>query len=208
MASVLLYLGGAIFVPGRAFRRLAKERRRFAEGFRVVFLVGILYTLSAAGLAVSGALIPAPVFLPLDAHNYYFFEIFFALPAFLLAWLAASATGTLVSLVFLGRGGFKAAAAPWAFAFAGPSFLMWLPHAVFSGFLLLGMSQQEFMSYTADPGFLQTAFLIYQGLAALLLAAGSVRAAAAGRSLRPVGALLTGLFAAAVFGGIIGLVIR
>ncbi len=79
---------------------------------------------------------------------------------------------------------------------------------ILSGFLLLGMSQQEFMSYTADPGFLQTAFLIYQGLAALLLAAGSVRAAAAGRSLRPVGALLTGLFAAAVFGGIIGLVIR
>jgi len=59
MASVLLYLGGAIFVPGRAFRRLAKERRRFAKGFRVVFLVGTLYTLSAAGLAVSGALIPA-----------------------------------------------------------------------------------------------------------------------------------------------------
>ena len=122
--------------------------------------------------------------------------------------ITASAAGMLVSLIFRGRGGFKAAAAPWAFAFAGPSFLMWLPHAVFSGFLLLGMSQQEFMSYTADPGFWQTAFLIYQGLAALLLAVGSVRAAAAGRSLRPAGALLTGLFAAAVFGGIIGLVIR
>jgi hypothetical protein len=208
MASILLYLGAAMFVPRRAFLRLGGERRKFAKGFRVTLLVGILYTLSVIGLAASGAMLPAPVFLPLDPHNYYFYEIFFTLPAIIIAWLIASGSGTLVSLVMGGRGPFKAAAAPWAFAFAAPAFMMWLPHAVFSGFLLLGMSQKEFMSYTAESGPWQTGFWIYQGLAVLLLIVGSVKAAAVGRSLRPVAALLTGLFAAGVCAGIIGLLIR
>jgi len=208
MASILLYLSAAMFVPRRAFQRLGGERRRFAKGFRVMLLVGILYTLSVIGLAASGAMLPAPAFLPLDPHNYYFYEIFFTLPAFVVAWLTASGAGTLVSLVMGGRGPFKAAAAPWAFAFAAPAFMMWLPHAAFSGFLLLGMSQREFMSTTAAPGPWQTGFWIYQGLAVLLLIVGSIKAAAVGRSLRPVPAFLTGLVAAGVFAGIIGLAIR
>jgi len=208
MASILLYLGDAMFAPRRAFQRLGGERRKFVKGFRVMLLIGILYTLSVIGLAASGAMLPAPVFLPLDLHNYYFYEIFFTFPAFIAAWLIASGAGTLVSLVFGGRGPFKAAAAPWAFAFAAPAFMMWLPHAAFSGFLALGMSQKEFMSYTAAPGPRQTGFWIYQGLAVLLLIVGSAKAAAVGRSLRPVPAFLTGLFAAGVFAGIIGFVIR
>jgi hypothetical protein len=208
MASIIFYLGGAFFAPRRIFKRLLNERRRFAKGFRIMLFIGILYTLSVVGLAVGGALLPAPGFLPLDARNYYFYEMFFTLPAFIAAWLLAAAVGTLLSLVLGGRGPFKAAAAAWAFAFAVPSFLMWLPHAAFSAFLLLGMSQKEFMSYTADPGPIQTGFLIFQGLAALLLVVGSVKAEAVGRSLRWIGALIAGLVAAGVFAGIIGYVIR
>ena len=208
MASILFYLGGTFFAPHRIFRRLLGERRRFAKGFRIMLFISLLYLISVVGLAVAGALLPAPAFLPLDAHNYYFYEMFFVLPAFLGAWLLGSGVGALVSLVLGGRGSFKAAAAAWAFAFAAPSFMMWLPHAAFSVFLLLGMSQKEFMSYTADPGPIQTAFLIYQGLAALLLVIGSSKAAAAGRSIRGMRALVSGLFAAAVYAGIIGCVIR
>jgi hypothetical protein len=208
MASILFYLGGAFFAPRRIYQRLLGERRKFAKGFRIMLFIGILYLLSVAGLAIAGALLPAPGFLPLDAHNYYFYEMFFVLPAFIGAWLLASGAGLLVSLVLGGRGPFKAAAAAWAFAFAVPSFLMWLPHAAFSGFLLLGMSQKEFMSYTAGPGPIQTGFLIYQGLAVLLLVVGSAKAAAVGRSLRGIAALAAGLSAAAVFAGVIGYVIR
>ena len=208
MASILFYLGGGFFAPTRIFRRLMGERRRFAKGFRITLFVGILFLLSVVGLAVAGARLPAPGFLPLDAHNYYFYEMFFVLPAFLAAWLLGSGAGALVSLALGGRGPFKAAAAAWAFAFAVPAFMMWLPHAAFSAFLLLGMSQKEFMSYTAAPGPIQTAFLIYQGLAGLLLVVGSAKAAAVGRSIRGAAALVSGLFAAAVYAGIIGYVIR
>jgi len=208
MASIIFYLGGAFVIPRRAFKRLLTERKRFAKGFRIMLFIGVLYTISVAGLAVAGALLPAPGFLPLDSHNYYFYEMFFVLPTFIGTWLLASGAGTLVSPVLGGRGPFKTAAATWAYAFAAPSFMMWLPHAVFSGFLTLGMSQKEFMSYTAEPGPWRTGFWIYQGLAILLLIAGSAKAAAVGRSLRPIFALLTGLIAAGLFAGIIGFVIR
>lgn len=208
MASILFYLGGALFAPARAFRRLMGERRRFVKGFRIMLVIGFLYLLSAAGLAIAGAILPAPGFLPLEPHNYYFFEMFFILPVFCAAWLLGSGAGMLVSLALGRRGLFQAAAAAWAFAFAVPSFMMWLPHAVFSLFLLLGMPQKEFMSYTADPGPIQTGFFVYQGLAVLLLVAGSAKAAAAARSLRGIGALAAGLAAAGVFAAIIGLVIR
>ncbi|MHB8055254.1 MAG: hypothetical protein ACYDH3_08410, partial [Candidatus Aminicenantales bacterium] len=196
MASIIFYLGAMFVAPRRGFRRLLTEKKRFAKGFRIMLFIGILYTISIAGLAVAGALLPAPGFLPLDSHNYYFYEMFFALPAFIGAWLLASGAGTIVSLALRGRGPFKAAAAAWAYAFAAPLFLMWLPHAAFSGFLTLGMSQKEFMSYTAAPGPWQIGFWIYQGLAVLLLVVGSAKAAAVGRSLRGVFSVITGLIAA------------
>lgn len=208
MALFLYYLGAAAIVPGRAFRRLDKEPKKFVKGLRVMIFIGILYTISAAGLAAAGALLPAPALIPLPPQNYYFYEMFFTLPTFVAAWLIAAGLGTLASLVVGGRGSFKAGAAAWAFAFAVPAFLMWLPHAAFSGFLTLGMSQKEFMSYTADPGPWRTGFWAYQGLALLLLMVGSVKAASVGRGLKPIPALLTGIFAAGLFAGILGLVIR
>jgi hypothetical protein len=208
MASIIYYLGGAFVAPRRIFRHLLAERKRFAKGFRIMLFIGILYTISVAGLAVAGALLPAPGFLPLDSRNYYFYEMFFVLATFIGAWLLASGAGTLVSLALGGRGPFKAAAATWAYAFAAPSFMMWLPQAVFSGFLALGMSQKEFMSYTAGPGPWRTGFWIYQGLAVLLLVVRSAKAASVGRTLRSVPALITGLIAAGVFAGILGVVIR
>jgi len=208
MAVFLYYLGAAAVVPGRAFKRLEREPKKFRKGFRVMIMIGLLFAISAAGLAAAGALLPAPAFLPLPSHNYYFYEMFFALPVFVAAWLIGAAAGLVFSLLLGGWGSFKAAAAAWAFAFAVPAFLMWLPHALFSGFLTLGMSQKEFMSYTAYPGLWRTAFFAYQVLALFLLLLGSTRAAQVARDLKPIPAVITGFFAAGVFAWVIGFVIR
>ncbi len=208
MASFIYYLGAAAVVPGRAFRRLDREPKKFVKGLRVIVFIGLLYAISAAGLAAAGALLPAPVFLPLSPHNYYFFEMFFALPVFCAAWLIGAGGGNILARILGGRGSAKTAAGAWAFAFAVPAFLLWLPHAVFSGFLTLGMSQKEFMSYTADPGIWRTGFFAYQGLALLLLIVGSVKAASVGRALKLVPAVLSGLFAAGLFAWIVGFAIR
>ncbi len=208
MASLITYLGAAAIVPGRAFRRLDREPKRVVKGLRAMIIVGVLFAVSAAGLAAAGALLPAPVVLPLPSHNYYFFEMFFALPVFLAAWLVGAGGGNLLASVLGGRGQAKTATGAWGIAFAVPSLLMWIPHAVFSGFLILGMSQREFMSYTAAPGIWKTGFFAYQGLALLLLLVGSIKAASVGRNLKPLPAFLTGLFAAGLFALLIGISIR
>jgi hypothetical protein len=208
MASMLSYFGGAAIKPRRTFERLLVEPKKFAKGFRVMFLTGILFTLTVAALAAAGALLPAPALIPLAPQNYYFFEIFFTAPVFVTAWLLSAGLAHLASLVFGGRGPFKATAAALAYAFAVPAFLMWLPQTVFAGFLLLGMSQEEFMSYTASPGPWQTGAWIYLGLVLLLLLAGAVKAVGVVRKLKGVSALLVGLFAAGVFGVIVGIFIR
>jgi hypothetical protein len=208
MASVLSYFGRALVRPRRTFERLQSEPKKFAKGLRVTILIGFLYTLTATALAAAGALLPAPAFLPLASQNYYFYEIFFAAPLFLFAWILSAGGACLISLLFGGQGPFKGTASALAYAFSLPAFLMWLPQAVFAGFLLLGMSQEEFMSYTAAPGPWRTGAWIYQGLALLLLGSRSVKAAGAGRRLKFVPALIVGLIAAGIFGAVVGIGIR
>ncbi|MBN1938003.1 MAG: hypothetical protein JW843_00325 [Candidatus Aminicenantes bacterium] len=208
MASMIHDLGAAAIVPGRAFRRLETDPKTLRKGIRAIVFIGFLYTISAAGLAAAGALLPAPAFLPLPPYNYYFFEMLFALPLVCAAWLAGAGGGNLLASLLGGRGSAKTAAGAWAFAFAVPSLLMWLPHAVFSGFLILGISQKEFMSYTAEPGVWRTGFFAWQGLALVLLVLGSVKAASVGRALKPVPAALSGLLAAGLFALVLGFAIR
>ena len=69
MASIIFYLGAAFVAPRRSFKRLLTEKKRFAKGFRITLFVGILYAISVAGLAVAGALLPAPGFLPSSGNS-------------------------------------------------------------------------------------------------------------------------------------------
>ena len=208
MALMLSYLGGSFFKPRRTFERLLTEPKKLAKGFRVMILIGILYAMTVTALAVAGALLPAPAIVPLAAPNYYFYEIFFAGPVFLTAWLLASILAHFASLVLGGRGPFKATAAALAFAFAVPSLWMWIPQTAFAVFLLAGMSQEEFMSYTAAAGPWLTGAWIYQGAALVLLIAGATKAVGASRKLKIIPAVLTGLFAAGIFAVIVGIFIR
>jgi hypothetical protein len=208
MASVLTYFGRALVRPRRTFERLQTEPKTFAKGLRVMILIGFFYTLTAMALAAAGALLPAPAFLPLASPNYYFYEIFFAAPTFILAWILSAGAASLFSLAVGGKGPFKGTASALAYAFALPAFLMWLPQSVFTGFLLLGMSQEEFMSYTAAPGPWRTGAWIYQGLALLLLVSRAVKAVGVGRKLAFVPALIVGLLAALIFGAVVGICIR
>jgi hypothetical protein len=208
MPSVFSYFGRSLVRPRRTFERLQTEPKAFAKGLRVMILIGFIYTLTATALAAAGALLPAPAFLPLASPNYYFYEIFFAAPTFLAAWILSAGGASLFSMVVGGKGPFKGTASALAYAFSLPAFLMWLPQAVFAGFLLLGMSQEEFMSYTAAPGPWRTGAWIYQGFALLLLISRSVKAVSVGRKLKPVPALIVGLVAAGLFGVVVGLCIR
>jgi hypothetical protein len=207
MARVLSYFGRAIFRPRRTFERLQTEPHRFTKGLKAVVLVGILYALAAGALAAGGALVVAPALLPLPPQNYYVYEIVFALPVFVLAWILAAVTAQFLGL--FGSGGrFSATLGSLGVAFALPALLMWLPMAAFGVLLLLGMGQTEFMDHFAGPGFWRFAAWAYQALAALWLIVLVTKAVAVCRGFKGPLALAAGTLTAAVFLAVVIVFIR
>jgi hypothetical protein len=191
-------IGGTIIHPGRTFAAVSSGPRPSAAGLKALLAVGALYALTAAGLAVCGALVTAPAVLKLVPENYYFWEMIFALPVFVLAWLAAGFSAGLVSLG-KGAGSFKGFLSALGLALSVPTLLAWIPQAVLAVLLLLGRKQEEVMEWTAHPGIVQTAGLLCLLLAAAWMFVLAASAARSARGLGPLRAAAVGLVATLIF---------
>jgi hypothetical protein len=191
-------LGLTVIRPARAFQSLSTGPRPLSKGAKAMALVGVLYALTATGLAAGGALVMIPTFLNVLPENYYFWEIFFALPVFFAAWLAAAGAAYLAG-GGLSRGGFKGLASALAFAFAAPALLLWIPSTALAVLLLLGEKQERIMDLTAQPGTVQYVGIGFQVFALLWILALSAAAARSARPSGPKRSAWPGLLAAAVF---------
>jgi hypothetical protein len=162
MKSFWGYFGGVIIRPGRTFQALQSDPKMISKGFKAILLIGILYTLTVAMLAAGGALITAPAVIAISAENYYFFEIFFALPVVAAGWILAAGLARLLGNVGKGSGSFEGTLAALGFAVTVPTFMTWIPETVFAVLLLMGMTQEKFMDLMAQPGFFQIFGWAYQ----------------------------------------------
>jgi hypothetical protein len=199
---------GTVFRPNRAFAALQNDPKRVAKGFRAVFMPGFLFAVTAGLLAFGGALIVAPPLLPLAGVNYYFYQMFFALPVFLLGWALATAFARAFGKWRGGGASYKGTLAALGFAFGLPALAAWIPQAVFAALTLLGMGQDEFMDLTARPGLQRTIAFGVQGLVAVWTVFLSAAAVRAGLRLRWAKALPVGLLTAAAFLGFLLVFIR
>jgi hypothetical protein len=50
----------------------------------------VLYTLTVTGFAATHADISSPAWIAIPRESYYFWEIFFAIPVYLAAWILAA----------------------------------------------------------------------------------------------------------------------
>ena len=57
------YLGSTIVKPRSTFTVLNTDPKGLLQGTRAIFLIGVLYTLTVAGLAAAGAEISSPAWL-------------------------------------------------------------------------------------------------------------------------------------------------
>ena len=196
--SIWRLIGGTIIHPRRTFKVVSSGPRPLAAGLKAVPAVGALHALAAMGLAVSGALVTAPPVLKIVPDNYYFWEMIFALPVFVLAWLAAGFSAGLVS-TGKGAGSFKGFLSALGLALAVPSLLAWIPQAALTVLLLLGFKQEEVMEWTAHPGIVQTIGLGCQLLAVAWMFVLAAEAGRSARGLGPARAAAVGLAAALIF---------
>jgi hypothetical protein len=150
MKSFIRYFGGTIVRPFSTFESLQSDPKGFAKGTRAIFIPAVLFTITAGLLAFGGALPPASAVLPLGGENYYFYQIFFALPVLLASWAVASVIARLFGRWGKGTGSLRGTLAALGFAFGLPALAAWVGQAVFAGLILSGMSQEEFMELTAS----------------------------------------------------------
>ena len=208
MKSSWGYLGGTVVSPVRTFQTLRSDPKKVSKGFKVIFLMGVLYAVTAALLAGGGALITAPALLAVSAENYYFVEMFFALPIVTAGWILAAGWVSLVSHSGRSEGTFEDAAAALGFALAVPMFFIWIPETVFAVLLLLGMRQEEFMDLTARTGFLTIFGWAYHIVAAAWMLALIILAVGIGQRLSWWKAVVVGISTTVLFIAVLLLFIR
>lgn len=204
MKSFIRYFGGTIVRPFSTFESLRSDPKGFAKGLRAILIPAVLFTITSGLLAVGGALLPGPAFLPLGGENYYFYQIFFALPVLLAGWAVAAAAARLFGRWRGAAGALRGTLAALGFAFGLPALVAWTGQAVFAGLILAGMSQEEFMDLTAGPGPARTIAFVGQAFVVAWMLLLSVAAVRAGLRIRwkaiPVGILAAAIFLAAVLG--------
>ena len=209
MGQFWSYLGGTVTKPHSTFDRLLTDPKQLTHGFRAVVLIGVLYTLTVIGLAIAGADITAPAWIAIPAEDYYFWEIFFAAPVYILGWILAAGLAQLMSKVFKGSGTFEGTFAVLGFALTIPSFVTWIPETIGTVLFLLGvMSQKEWLEITARPGFWQVFVAAYQLVALAWYLILFPVAIAAAQGLRWWQAAIVGILTVAIVGLVILIFIR
>lgn len=208
MSSSFRYFFGTVFVPGRSFRRLMDDARPFGRGFRTVVATGILCSLTAAALAVTGAVPMAPIFLPLRTENYHFWQMLFTLPMLLTVWVATS-----IIVHLLGGGGRKGGSlkktlALFGFAQGTPIFLVWIVQTVIAVFYGLGMGQKEMVDILSAPSTAQTVFLAVLGAALAWSFLLACLAASVSQKVKWAYALFLGVLAEGLFVGSVVFLLR
>lgn len=205
MTPGLHYLLGAIVFPRKAFRRLAGDPRALRRGGWAVLAAGVFLVLLSLARGVLGGVPLGPVVAGAPPHNYFAWQMLFALPLLVVTWLLSA---FILRLFAGGRAAGRGVAGAAGFALALPVFLAASPHAALTILMALGMPQAEGAAILSSPGPWQTAFLAVHGLAALwawFLAAQAANAGGKGCWGRAASA---GLAAAAVEIAVIAAFVR
>jgi hypothetical protein len=195
------YLLGTVIKPNVTFNWLASDSKKLTQSFRAILLIGALYTLTVIGLAVIGADISSPAWMSIPADEYYFWEIFLAMPVVVLGWIMAAGVAQLLSKLFGGSGNFEATLAVLGFAVTVPMFVTWIPETVGTILMVTGvMTQTDWLEMTSKPGFWQVFGLAYQLVAVAWCAFLFPVAIAQSQRLRWWRAIIVGVATLAVFG--------
>jgi len=203
------YLGGTITRPQLTFRNLLNDPNRLLQGFGAVLLIGVLYTLTVIGLAVVGAEITTPAWVSIPASEYYFREIFFAIPVYFMVWILAAGIVQIVSKAFGGQGSFEGTFAVLGLALTLPSFVTWIPETIGTVLMLFGlMSQKEWLDIVARPGFWQVFAAAYQFVAVAWFLLLFPIAVAVAQKIRWWPSAIVGILTVAIAGFVIFIFIR
>lgn len=94
--------------PSSFAKRLMADSRATLLGFRNILFIAILYEGAILLWALGADDVTLPAFLRIPEPQYYFYELIFLIPLFILTWLLASSIAYVLSKAFGGGGSFDA----------------------------------------------------------------------------------------------------
>lgn len=94
--------------PVAVVRRLTADRRAALVGLRNVLAIAVLYEFAILLWAFSADAVTLPAFLKIPEEQYYFYELVFLIPLFLITWILASGIAYLLAKALGGSGSFDA----------------------------------------------------------------------------------------------------
>ena len=200
MKTFWWYWGGAIVKPRSTFTLLNTDPNGLKQGTRAILFMGVLYTLTVGGLALAGADISTPPWLAIPAEDYYFWQIFIALPVILLDWILAAGLIQLLSRGFHGQGSFEKNLAATGFSLMVPLLVTWIPETVGTILILTGtMTQKDWLDTISHPGFWRTFADLYQYVAIGWMLLLTPLAIAVVQKIRWWQAIFTGILTLGIF---------
>lgn len=210
MMTFAYYAVVTAYSPVKAMNRLLTEPQPIRPAAQAVGFVGALYALTSAALAMVGAVPLAPVFIQVRPENYYFWQMIFVIPYALLAWVLAAGLIRLVGRREQGGPAFEETASLAGIALAASLFIAWIPMALTTLFMVVGMSQEELVDVLSRPGGWQVFYVLLHLAAAAAAVVLLTLAAGEGHVPRTgcVRVWLAGILAAVVLSGTFMLFIR
>lgn len=119
-------LGGVVVHPFFTMKVLSVHPSGVKWGLYSVTLLGLLYTLTVAGLYGIGVGATVSPWLRIPAEEYYFWEIFMVFPVYFGVWVLGAGFVQLVSRPLGGSGSFEGTLATLGFAMTIPWYVTWV----------------------------------------------------------------------------------
>jgi len=94
--------------PSAFVKRLTADPRAMMIGFRNVVAIAILYEIAILLWALGSEGVTLPSFIKIPEEKYYFYELIFLIPMFIVTWLLSSGIAYVISKALKGNGSYDA----------------------------------------------------------------------------------------------------
>lgn len=94
--------------PRTTMTELASNPRAAFVGFKHILILAVLYELAFVLWALGDATVTMPAFLKIPEDEYYYYELIFAIPVFLIVWILAGGIAYVLSKALGGSGSYDA----------------------------------------------------------------------------------------------------
>jgi hypothetical protein len=120
-----------VFKPKQNIINLLEDKHKIAYSFITFLFLGCIYTITVyIGYQKGFGAVQEP-FLKIPAEDYYFWQMFYQIPLFIIIAILFAGTVRLTSLIFKGEGTFEDIFAICCVSLTFPMFLlMWVPESI------------------------------------------------------------------------------